>query len=117
MQRSQYAQDMKFILAALETPENEGDDTRPLPEEEEGTLYAYPVNIAGIPGVIHTKQEIPPEYLSNTPEMENAQQQEPPFVESKPPVQPVQQEPPYFLYYLLLLLLIVLLDNVGNIFT
>jgi hypothetical protein len=117
MQHSKYASDMSRILAALETPENDADDTQRLPEEEEGAVHIYPGNVGGIPVIITAKQEIPPEYLSDTPEIENAQPQEPPFVESEPPATPARKEPPYFLYYLLLLIIFVLLDNVGNIFT
>src|SRR5947209_1982106 len=107
------AQDMRTILAALQEPGKEGENTAPLPGEEADILHAYPVTIDGIQGVLHTKEEIPPDYFSDTTVVES---QEP----NAPTMQPAlpQKEPPYFLHFLLILMLFMLLDNVNsNVFT
>src|SRR5205085_4285690 len=110
MQRKS-AQDMSTILAALQEPGKEGENTAPLPGEEADILHAYPVTIDGIQGVLHTKEEIPPDYFSDTTVVES---QEP----NAPTTQPAlpQKEPPYFLHFLLILMLFMLLDNMNSSF-
>jgi Baseplate J-like protein len=106
---SQYAKDMKQILAALEEPEED----QPLPDEQEEVLHAYPVKIGGVEGVLYTKQEVAPEYTTDATFIESERPQD------KPDHAPasVKREPPYFLYFVLILLLFLVLDNVNSVLT
>ena len=87
----------------------EKESRPPIPGEEEATFHAYPVTIGGIQGVLHTKEEIPPDYFTDTTVVES---EEPNAPTTQPASQ--QKEPPYFLHFLLILMLFMLLDNVNN---
>ncbi len=112
---SQYTQDMKSILAALQEPGTKGDDTQPLPNEEDEILHAYPVNIGNVQGILYTKEEVASEFIQASTVIDSQDPQE----ESAPPTtQPAtpQKEPPYFLHFILLLLFFILLDNLDSAF-
>src|SRR6266566_573688 len=112
--QSQYAKDMQYILAALQEPGQEGEDTQALPDEQEEILHAYPVNIGGIEGVLHTKEVIPAEYLTNTTVVESQDIQEEVVPETTQRATPQREPPSLFLHFLLILLLFMLLDSVDT---
>src|SRR5712692_1357847 len=97
---SQYAKDMNHILAALNTPESDSDNTTaPLPndEETENIIHAYPVEGGGL-------------LFTQTPLEEDQQPQ--PIIDSQEPTP--RREPPHFLSFVFILLLFLLLDVADN---
>jgi Baseplate J-like protein len=101
------SQDMKQIIVAL----NENGEEGHLPEEE--APHAYPVNIGGVQGVLMTREEVSPEFFTNSTVAEQ-QELRPDYTG---PVQKAKREPPYFLYFVLILLLFLVLDSVNSALT
>src|SRR5216683_7709088 len=91
---SQYAQEIKHILASLNEPENGNE--HPLPDEETlETIHVYPVEGGG---VLFTKEPIEPDET---------------IIESQQ--QPTNaKEPPFFLYFCLILCFFLLFDVADN---
>ncbi len=99
---SQYARDIKHILATLN--EHGGEDDTSLPDEEElDTIHVYPVEGGGI-------------LLTRTP-LEDDEAAAPPVIDSQDDyttTAPGAQIPPLFLLFLLLLCLFVVGDLADN---
>lgn len=97
---SQYAKDIKHILASLQ--EGEGGQQNPLPDEEPiNTVYIYPTAEGGL---LFTPTPIDPE----EPTVINSQEPD-----TATPAIP-KREAPYFLYFLLILCLFLLLDSLDT---
>jgi len=100
---SQYAQEIKYMLASLN--ESEDGNERILPDEEElETIHIYPV--AG-GGILLTKEELAPD----EPEAPILDSQEP-DTHPRP-----AKDPPYFLHFLLILFLFIGLDSADTALT
>jgi len=100
---SQYAQDMKQILAALQEGGAGDTQPQPLPDEEPvNTVYIYPTDKGGL-------------LFTSTPIEEDQEPQT--IIESgEPAPQPAthpttRREPPYFLHFILILFLFIVLDS------
>ena len=109
--QSQYAKNMQLILAALQESEEAGENTQPLPDEpdQEEILHAYPVTIGGVAGVLHTKEEIPPAYFTDSTVYESQETDSTPQPKALP-----QKEASFFPHFFLILCFFLLLDNVSN---
>jgi len=107
------AKQLPYILAALNQEDQEADErptTQPLPdgEDQEEILHAYPVNIGGVQGVLHTKEELPPEYFTDSKVIDNQEDLAP-----QPEAQPLK-EASFFPHFFLILCFFLMLDNVSN---
>lgn len=93
---SQYAKEIKSILASLN--EQGDEDTTPLPEEEDlDTIHVYPVEGGGL-------------LLTRTPLDEEDEAVTPPVIESQPVLRVAPRAPSLFVLFLLLLGLLLGLD-------
>jgi hypothetical protein len=92
---SQYAQEVKNILASLHQPE---DEQQPLPDEEPvPTLYVYKTEQGGV-------------VLSPTRIEGDEDPQDETVIDSQEPQPAARREPPYFFYFVFILLVFLVLD-------